>query len=176
MIIFNSITMLNIVQFRLYDMSGFGKLSALAPPILNFMVRIMVRFKIGVRFRVMVRMRVKDRIRVGMIFRVKVWFYQYIGGLMGGNFPQVCLFCYFVYFRFKGGEISICYNAIDRHVEAGHGDMVAIIHDSPVTKSIVKITYKELLDKVSTLLIGLNHTLNTVNSLNIRNIYVLKII
>jgi len=50
---------------------------------------------------------------------------------------------------FAGGEMNTCYNAVDRHVENGRGDQVAIIHDSPVTGRIQKITYKELLDRVS---------------------------
>ncbi|KAL3225709.1 hypothetical protein MRX96_025634 [Rhipicephalus microplus] len=50
---------------------------------------------------------------------------------------------------FPGGEISVCYNAVDRHVAAGKGDHVAIIYDSPVTNVIAKITYKELKDQVS---------------------------
>ncbi|XP_046376045.2 acyl-CoA synthetase short-chain family member 3, mitochondrial-like [Haliotis rufescens] len=45
---------------------------------------------------------------------------------------------------FVDGELNICYNAVDRHVESGHGERTAIIHDSPVTKSIQKITFKEL--------------------------------
>ena len=49
-----------------------------------------------------------------------------------------------------GGELNACYNAVDRHVLAGHGDKVALIHDSPVTKSIRHITYLELQDKAST--------------------------
>ena len=50
---------------------------------------------------------------------------------------------------FKGGKMNTCYNAIDRHVKNGRGDQVAIIYDSPVTNTIKKITYKELLEKVS---------------------------
>jgi len=50
---------------------------------------------------------------------------------------------------FKGGELNTCYNAVDRHVENGRGDQVAIIHDSPVTDTIAKITYKELQKKVA---------------------------
>ncbi len=49
---------------------------------------------------------------------------------------------------FPGGEISTCYNAVDRHVEAGNGDIVAIIWDSPVTKTKEKITYKQLQNEV----------------------------
>lgn len=50
--------------------------------------------------------------------------------------------------RFVGGEINACYNAVDRHVEAGKGSKVAIIYDSPVTGVIRKITYSELLERV----------------------------
>ncbi|KAJ3640039.1 hypothetical protein Zmor_003359 [Zophobas morio] len=50
---------------------------------------------------------------------------------------------------FVGGEINACYNAVDRHVEAGKGSKVALIHDSPLTNSVRKITYAELLDQVS---------------------------
>jgi len=50
---------------------------------------------------------------------------------------------------FPGGKMNTCYNAIDRHVENGKGDQVAIIYDSPVTDTIRKITYKELLNEVS---------------------------
>lgn len=51
--------------------------------------------------------------------------------------------------RFAGGELNVCYNAIDRHVEAGKGSKVALIHDSPLTKTVKKVTYAELLDKAS---------------------------
>jgi propionyl-CoA synthetase len=50
---------------------------------------------------------------------------------------------------FTGGEMNTCYNAVDRHVEKGIGDQLAIIYDSPVTDQVQKITYKELLDQVS---------------------------
>lgn len=50
--------------------------------------------------------------------------------------------------RFVGGETNACYNAVDRHVEKGNGDRLALIHDSPVTSSKRYITYAELLDKV----------------------------
>lgn len=52
---------------------------------------------------------------------------------------------------FAGGLMNTCYNAVDRHVEAGRGDQTAFIHDSPVTDSITKVTYKELQEKVSLL-------------------------
>ncbi|MBU0675402.1 MAG: propionyl-CoA synthetase [Proteobacteria bacterium] len=51
------------------------------------------------------------------------------------------------FFRwFTGGEMNTCHNAVDRHVENGRGDQVAIIYDSPVTDTIKKYTYRELLD------------------------------
>jgi propionyl-CoA synthetase len=50
---------------------------------------------------------------------------------------------------FTGAKMNTCYNAIDRHVEGGRGDQVAIIHDSPVTDTITKVTYKELQEKVA---------------------------
>ena len=52
---------------------------------------------------------------------------------------------------FVGGEANTCYNAVDRHVEAGRGSQVALIYDSPVTGTKRKITYAELLDEVETL-------------------------
>jgi len=56
-----------------------------------------------------------------------------------------------LYTWFADGEMNSCYNAIDRHVEAGRGDQVAIIHDSPITHSKHEITYSELLERVSKL-------------------------
>lgn len=50
---------------------------------------------------------------------------------------------------FKGGVINTCYNALDIHVESGRGDQTALIYDSPVTGTIKKYTYKQLLGEVS---------------------------
>jgi len=50
---------------------------------------------------------------------------------------------------FVGGELNTCYNALDRHVENGRADQIALIYDSPVTNTIKKFTYRELLDQVS---------------------------
>lgn len=49
---------------------------------------------------------------------------------------------------FPDGEISTCYNCVDRHVLAGHGDLPAILYDSPVTGTKQRITYGQLLDEV----------------------------
>ena len=45
---------------------------------------------------------------------------------------------------FVGSELNTCYNAVDRHVEAGRGDQAAIIYDSPLTDTVQTITYSEL--------------------------------
>ena len=52
---------------------------------------------------------------------------------------------------FRGGEMNTCYNAVDRHVENGRGEQTAIIYDSPVTDTVRKITYRELLEQVAAL-------------------------
>ncbi|XP_072257311.1 acyl-CoA synthetase short-chain family member 3, mitochondrial [Pyxicephalus adspersus] len=52
---------------------------------------------------------------------------------------------------FSGGELNICYNAVDRHIENGRGDQIAIIHDSPVTDTKQTITYNEVYEQVSRL-------------------------
>ena len=53
------------------------------------------------------------------------------------------------------GLVNTCWNAVDRHVEAGRGDQDAIIHDSPVTGTKSRITYAELRDSVARLAGGL---------------------
>ncbi len=50
---------------------------------------------------------------------------------------------------FVGGELNTCYNALDRHLEAGRGDRIALIYDSPVTDTVRSYTYSELTDRVS---------------------------
>jgi propionyl-CoA synthetase len=54
-----------------------------------------------------------------------------------------------IYRWFSGGKLNTCYNAVDRHVEAGRGDQAAIIYDSPVTDSKRSISYSELRDQVA---------------------------
>ncbi len=54
-----------------------------------------------------------------------------------------------LYRWFPGGEMNTCYNAIDRHVEAGRGAQLALIYDSPVTNTKQTFTYDQLLDEVS---------------------------
>src|ERR671930_1868434 len=50
---------------------------------------------------------------------------------------------------FAGGRMNTCHNALDRHVERGHGDRPALIYDSPVTDTIATFTYSELRDAVA---------------------------
>ena len=56
-----------------------------------------------------------------------------------------------LYEWFSDGMLNACWNAVDRHVEAGHGARTAIIHDSPVTHSKHWITYAELRERVARL-------------------------
>src|SRR6201999_2545876 len=52
---------------------------------------------------------------------------------------------------FTGGVVNTCYNALDRHVAGGRANQVALIHDSPLTNTITKFTYAELLKEVQAL-------------------------
>ncbi|MEO8221825.1 MAG: AMP-binding protein [Specibacter sp.] len=45
---------------------------------------------------------------------------------------------------FPDGEMNTSYNALDRHVAAGRGDQVALIHDSAMSGEITTYTYREL--------------------------------
>lgn len=50
---------------------------------------------------------------------------------------------------FPDGELNTCYNAVDRHVEAGRGDATAIIYDSAMLGIRQEITYAELQEQVA---------------------------
>jgi propionyl-CoA synthetase len=50
---------------------------------------------------------------------------------------------------FPDGELNVCHNAIDRHVEAGHGDRAALVYDSPVTGTQRTWTYAQLREEVA---------------------------
>jgi propionyl-CoA synthetase len=51
---------------------------------------------------------------------------------------------------FAGGQMNTCYNALDRHVDRGRADQLALIYDSPVTDTARTFTYRELRDTVAT--------------------------
>ncbi|MGI8751860.1 MAG: propionyl-CoA synthetase [Acidimicrobiales bacterium] len=54
------------------------------------------------------------------------------------------------FFRwFPDGRLNTCYNALDRHVDAGHGARTALIWDSAVTSAKASYTYRELTDDVA---------------------------
>src|SRR5581483_2823595 len=55
------------------------------------------------------------------------------------------------YLWFRGGRLNTCWNALDRHVESGRGEQLALIYDSPVTGQIKRFTYRELRDEVARL-------------------------
>ena len=52
---------------------------------------------------------------------------------------------------FSGGQLNTCFNAVDRHVESGRADQLALIYDSPVTGTVRRYTYRELRDAVARL-------------------------
>ncbi len=56
-----------------------------------------------------------------------------------------------LYEWFSDGMVNTCWNAVDRHVLAGRGDQIAIMHESPITHSTKGITYKELQQRVASL-------------------------
>ena len=58
---------------------------------------------------------------------------------------------------FKDSSVNCCWNAVDRHVEAGNGDLTAILYDSPVTLTKRAISYSELQKKVALLAGGLRN-------------------
>ncbi len=53
------------------------------------------------------------------------------------------------YAWFGGGELNTCHNALDRHVDRGRADQLALVYDSPVTARIERFTYRELRDRVA---------------------------
>ncbi|MEO0939132.1 MAG: AMP-binding protein [Pseudomonadota bacterium] len=60
-----------------------------------------------------------------------------------------------LYEWFAEAEVNTCWNAVDRHVEAGFGDQIAIIHDSPITGTQTKTSFADLQNKVAMLAGGL---------------------
>lgn len=50
---------------------------------------------------------------------------------------------------FIGAETNVCYNAIDAHIMAGHGDKVALIWEGNDPSDDTKLTFVELQKEVS---------------------------
>ncbi len=63
-----------------------------------------------------------------------------------------------LYRWYKGGKMNTAYLALDYHVKNGRGNQTALIYDSPVTATVTKYTYSELLgevEKVAGMLVSL---------------------
>jgi propionyl-CoA synthetase len=50
---------------------------------------------------------------------------------------------------FPDASLNTCYNALDRHVDAGHGDRTALIADSAYEGTRRRFSYRELRDEVA---------------------------
>jgi len=50
---------------------------------------------------------------------------------------------------FPDGRLNTCHNAVDRHVLAGRGDRLALIHDSAMTGKVRRYTYADLQREVA---------------------------
>jgi propionyl-CoA synthetase len=56
-----------------------------------------------------------------------------------------------LYRWFPGARLNTSWNALDRHVERGRAEQVALIYDSPVTGQVKRFTYRQLRDAVAKL-------------------------
>ncbi len=54
-----------------------------------------------------------------------------------------------LYRWFAGARLNTCHNALDRHVDGGRAEQVALIYDSPLTDTVQKYSYRELRDRVA---------------------------
>ena len=52
---------------------------------------------------------------------------------------------------FSGGVCNTCFNAVDRHVNAGRGEQPALIYDSPLAAAKRVITYHRLMTETQVL-------------------------
>lgn len=69
------------------------------------------------------------------------WFKPWDHVLESSNAP--------LYKWYKGAKTNTCFNALDRHIENGHGSQTALIYDSAMTGEIRSITYQELFENVA---------------------------
>ncbi|KNG95183.1 AMP-binding protein [Pseudaestuariivita atlantica] len=56
-----------------------------------------------------------------------------------------------LYEWYTDAQVNTCWNAVDRHVAAGHGDQAAILYESPVTGASSTTTFAELQDQCARL-------------------------
>lgn len=52
---------------------------------------------------------------------------------------------------FVGGELNACHEALDRHVAAGRGQQLALIHDSAMTGEVNRFSFSELQQRTAEL-------------------------
>ena len=50
---------------------------------------------------------------------------------------------------FAGGVLNTCYNCVDRHVERGRAEQLALVYDSPLAGTQRTFTYRELQDQTA---------------------------
>jgi len=50
---------------------------------------------------------------------------------------------------YEGAKLNVSYNCLDRHIESGHGDQIALIWEGNNPSEDKKYTYQELLNEVS---------------------------
>lgn len=50
---------------------------------------------------------------------------------------------------YPDGKLNMCYLCIDKHIEDGYGDQIAIIYDSPVTDQKIIYTFKQAQEEIS---------------------------
>ncbi len=50
---------------------------------------------------------------------------------------------------YTDGVLNTCFNALDRHVAGGRADQTALVYDSPVTQTVRRFSYAELLEQVA---------------------------
>ena len=56
---------------------------------------------------------------------------------------------------FADGNLNACYLAVDKHIQDGYGEQVAIIYDSPVTQTVKNYTFNEVKTEIAKLAGGL---------------------
>ena len=56
---------------------------------------------------------------------------------------------------FEDGQLNVCYLALDKHIQDGFGDQIALIYDSPVTQNVKKYTFNEVKSEVARLAGGM---------------------
>lgn len=56
---------------------------------------------------------------------------------------------------FADGELNMCYLCIDKHIEDGYGEQLAVVYDSPVTDQKISYTFSQAKEEISRLAGGL---------------------